>query len=463
MSNAVPAEISVQLSLALNAIERHLESTLLAVHLYGSALDGGLKPYSDIDLLVTVAAQLDETVRQALVVDLLEISASPGQSEALRALEVTIVVHGDVVPWRYPARRELQFGEWQRKDILAGIFEPATTDVDLAILLTKVRQHSLALAGSAAEDFFNPVPEGDLFKALSDTLKLWNSQPDWEGDERNVVLTLSRIWYSAATGKIAPKDIVANWAIERLPDQHKPVLLEARQAYLGQGEDCLASRADQLAAFVHFVKHEATKLLGAMPVMSKTKLGITKYSIVTNSNDSVTLRLMTEHDLAMLYEWLNRSHIVEWWGGEEARPTLADVQEQYLPSVLAQESVTPYIAMLNGEPIGYAQSYVALGSGDGWWEEETDPGVRGIDQSLANASQLGKGLGTKLVRALVELLFNDPEVTKIQTDPSPSNLRAIRCYEKAGFERQGTVTTPDGPAVYMVQTRQAFERTRSDA
>ncbi|MEG7042376.1 hypothetical protein V2A44_21520, partial [Pseudomonas aeruginosa] len=28
----------------------------------------------------------------------------------------------------------------------------------------------------------------------------------------------------------------------------------------------------------------------------KTKLGITKYSIVTNSNDSVTLRLMTEHD-----------------------------------------------------------------------------------------------------------------------------------------------------------------------
>ena len=26
-----------------------------------------------------------------------------------------------------------------------------------------------------------------------------------------------------------------------------------------------------------------------------------------------------------------------------------------------------------------------------------------------------------------------------------------------GFERQGTVTTPDGPAVYMVQTRQAFE------
>lgn len=182
-----------------------------------------------------------------------------------------------------------------------------------------------------------------------------------------------------------------------------------------------------------------------------------------NSNSLVTLRLMTEQDLPMLYDWLNRPHIVEWWGGEEARPSLAEVREQYLPSVLAKESVTPYIAMLDQEPIGYAQSYVALGSGDGWWEEETDPGVRGIDQLLANPSQLGKGLGTKLVRALVETLFKDPEVTKIQTDPSPSNLRAIRCYEKAGFVRQKTVATPDGPAVYMVQTRQAFEQARSAA
>ena len=45
--------------------------------------------------------------------------------------------------------------------------------------------------------------------------------------------------------------------MERLPVQHQPVLLEAQQAYLGQGMDCLASRADQLTAFIYFVKHEA--------------------------------------------------------------------------------------------------------------------------------------------------------------------------------------------------------------
>ena len=34
------------------------QPTLLAVHLYGSAVDGGLKPHSDIDLLVTVTVGL---------------------------------------------------------------------------------------------------------------------------------------------------------------------------------------------------------------------------------------------------------------------------------------------------------------------------------------------------------------------------------------------------------------------
>lgn len=172
---------------------------------------------------------------------------------------------------------------------------------------------------------------------------------------------------------------------------------------------------------------------------------------------------MTERDLPMLHDWLNRPHIVEWWGGEQERPSLAEVFEQYSPSALAEESVTPYIALLGDEPIGYAQSYIALGCGDGWWEDETDPGVRGIDQSLAHPEHLNQGLGTRMANALVERLFSDPAVTTIQTDPAPHNHRAIRCYEKAGFVRQGIVSTPDGPAMYMILTREAFERAGGEA
>jgi RimJ/RimL family protein N-acetyltransferase len=119
--------------------------------------------------------------------------------------------------------------------------------------------------------------------------------------------------------------------------------------------------------------------------------------------------------------------------------------------------VQPHIALLDGKPLGYIQSYIAMGSGGGWWAQETDPGVRGIDQSIADAAQLNRGLGTAMVRAFVKKLFQDPQVTRIQTDPAPRNARAIRSYEKAGFRAVGKVQTPDGLALLMVCERPTEE------
>jgi len=170
-----------------------------------------------------------------------------------------------------------------------------------------------------------------------------------------------------------------------------------------------------------------------------------------DDNAVIALRLLTEDDLPMLHDWLNRPHLVKWWQGN--RPTLQQVRDHYLPRVFAQENVTPYVGLLNGKAFAYAQSYVALGAGSGWWVDETDPGVRGIDQLIADPQLLGKGLGTLLVRTLVEKLFSDPQVTRIQTDPAPTNLRAIRCYQKAGFRIIRETVTPDGPAIYMLQDR----------
>ncbi|WP_425481460.1 aminoglycoside adenylyltransferase domain-containing protein [Luteimonas suaedae] len=49
----------------------------------------------------------------------------------------------------------------------------------------------------------------------------------------------------------------------RLPVELRPVLQEARRAYLGHEKDRLAMRPDQLTKFVHLVKHEASRLLDA--------------------------------------------------------------------------------------------------------------------------------------------------------------------------------------------------------
>lgn len=254
MTTSLPATIAPQLAQARAVLERHLSTTLQAIHVFGSAVDGGLKPHSDIDLMVTVSAPLATSVRRALMVDLLSVSRPPGTDGMLRPLEVTVVVLDAVVPWRYPPQRELQFGEWLREALQVGIVESATLDHDLAILLTKLRQHSVCLVGPPAAELFDPVPQADLSQALRDTVAQWNHAPDWQGDERNVVLALARIWFSAATGGIVPKDVAATWALERLPEEHRPVLASAQAAYLGNAEDDLADRAEDVAAFVRYTR-----------------------------------------------------------------------------------------------------------------------------------------------------------------------------------------------------------------
>ena len=260
----LPEKDRDQISAAYQVIRGALGERVYAVYLYGSALGDGLKPLSDLDILVVIEGQLGDSLRQALQMDLLAVSAPPGEQERLRALEVTVLNVHEVLPWRYPPKREFQFGEWLRGNLLRGIFEPVVHDHDLAILLTKVRQNSLPLWGPPAGDLFEPVPREDFNRALSDTITQWNVEADWQGDERNVVLALARVWYSAATGEIAAKETAAAWVASRLPDEHKPILDLARAAYLAGDDRALSARKSEMLAFVRYAKSGIAQLLGSL-------------------------------------------------------------------------------------------------------------------------------------------------------------------------------------------------------
>lgn len=258
---ALPQEIIPQVSSVQAVLKSHLGGNLRAIHLFGSAVDGGLKPGSDIDLMVSINDPLPEPVRRALMTDLLAHSAWPGSSDTLRALEVTVVALGEIVPWRYPPRREMQFGEWLREDIEAGRFEPALVDHDLAILITKLRRHSSALLGPSAAELFEEVPRSDFRRSLLDTIAQWNEEPDWLGEERNILLALARIWFSASTGDIVSKDVAAAWAAQRLPPTCRSLMERAAAAYLGGGEDEPAWARMPVAETIHFCKGEIERAL----------------------------------------------------------------------------------------------------------------------------------------------------------------------------------------------------------
>ena len=56
-----------------------------------------------------------------------------------------------------------------------------------------------------------------------------------------------------------------------------------------------------------------------------------------------------------------------------------------------------------------------------------------MDLFIGEEDYLNKGYGTKIVKQFEKKIFDEFNAKTIYIDPSVTNKRAIRCYEKAGI------------------------------
>lgn len=242
----------------LDIIEKLFENQFIGIYLYGSAILGGLHNNSDVDILVIINGPMSEAMRSELTKQLMLISGKIGHSDK-RPLEVTVVNLNDVVPWRFPLKYEYMYGEWLREQMEAGGIPQAYYDPDAAILLWQARSYSLALKGPEVMKIIEPIPKKDIQKAIKYSLP--NLIASVKGDERNVLLTLARMWFTTSTGQICSKDAAAEWAIPRLPQKLSLLLEIARKAYLGECEDCWNDLEADTALLITFMKQSIEKSL----------------------------------------------------------------------------------------------------------------------------------------------------------------------------------------------------------
>lgn len=200
---------------------------LVGVYLHGSSVLGGLRPASDVDLLVVSRRGMDDRERRLLLDGLLAASGFEG---GLRPVELTVVVHSEIRPWRFPPTGDFLYGEWLRDTFRAGALPRPEPMPDLALLVTMARAGDRPLAGPPPSRVLDPVPHADLVRAS--VAGIPGLLDDLDGDTRNVVLTLARVWTTLATGEIRSKDAAADWALAHLPPEHRPVLEHARTLYL---------------------------------------------------------------------------------------------------------------------------------------------------------------------------------------------------------------------------------------
>ena len=138
------------------------------------------------------------------------------------------------------------------------------------------------------------------------------------------------------------------------------------------------------------------------------------------------LRSITPDDLPALMRWLSDPEVMASYGLPPS--TLAEVRGAFLePSSLP---CWRFIIEADDRAIGELQYYYSYA--EVTWSA-------GIDIFIGEPDARDRGLGTEAIRTVLQYLFETKGVSRVVIDPEPSNRRAVRAYEKAGFRLDGVI------------------------
>ncbi len=165
-------------------------------------------------------------------------------------------------------------------------------------------------------------------------------------------------------------------------------------------------------------------------------------------NCMITFIPLNESHIPLMHRWLSDGEAFRWYGRQPA--TEEGIRQKYLITK-PRTQTRCFIVRKDEDPIGYLQYYrisdhpayrCLVGAG---------PHDYGMDLFIGRDDRIGRGVGTRIVAAaLRELIFAHADAERCLVDPSPENKRAIRCYEKCGFQHVRTVVANDGEQEYVM-------------
>lgn len=148
---------------------------------------------------------------------------------------------------------------------------------------------------------------------------------------------------------------------------------------------------------------------------------------------TVGFRRLTETDLPLLYEWLQREHVQFWWRERESYDA---VVRRYLPAIEGSDPTDLYFVLVDDRPAGFIQTYLVSDYSEYQALVDVGEGVAGVDLFLADPERTGKGLGSKVIAQFVhDVVFVPTATHACVADPDAENQASLRAFEKAGFTR----------------------------
>ena len=160
----------------------------------------------------------------------------------------------------------------------------------------------------------------------------------------------------------------------------------------------------------------------------------------------VCLRPARRSDWDLIRGWLARDDIQDWWGPASATETEVNM-------ALSSEHGLCRIIEAGGAPVGYAHAVDATIWGEDL-PQDLAPGTWDLDLFIASEEHRNKGVGQTALSLLKDEVFATTLAVAVCVFPSIRNERAVRAYEKAGFQWKRIWNDPHmGPSWFMIAER----------
>jgi aminoglycoside 6'-N-acetyltransferase len=145
------------------------------------------------------------------------------------------------------------------------------------------------------------------------------------------------------------------------------------------------------------------------------------------------IRKLELKDNVLLAQWLSDPLVLKYYEGRDNSFNLEKVNKYFFNR---KNDFMGCIVEFEKIEIGYIQYYQL--------DNETrklygyvggSEVIYGLDQFIGEMEYWNRGIGTLIVKSMVEFLVEQKQAARVVMDPQIWNERAIRCYEKCGFKK----------------------------
>lgn len=212
-----------------------LGAELVGIYLHGSMAMGCFHPdKSDIDLIIVIKDDITDNQKLKFMNEVVELNkAAPS-----KGIELSIVKEAYCKEFRYPTPFELHFSnahlQWFIDDPVGYISKMYGTDKDLAAHFKIIKEYGIVLYGADIQDVFADVPRENYIDSI------WC---DIEGAKEEIlenpvyiILNLCRVLAFLKNDLISSKKQGGEWALQNLPPEFHPLILDALESYASGNE-----------------------------------------------------------------------------------------------------------------------------------------------------------------------------------------------------------------------------------